>query len=98
VTWNLGDLLRRLLGRRDGELPLDDLLKHPWDERTQPRTLSTTFQIGPRTISVTLDPVISTKEELLGAVAVFAIAPARLSRIGSRPNSSAPSRTNCAPR
>jgi signal transduction histidine kinase len=71
VTWNLGDLLRRLLGRRVSELPLDDLLAHPWDERTQPRTLSTTFQIGPRTISVTLDPVISTKEELLGAVAVF---------------------------
>lgn len=71
VTWNLGDLLRRLLGRRGGELPLDGLLKHPWDERTQPRTLSTTFQLGPRTISVTLDPVISTKEELLGAVAVF---------------------------
>jgi signal transduction histidine kinase/putative methionine-R-sulfoxide reductase with GAF domain len=71
VTWNLGDLLRRLLGRRVDELPLDDLLAHPWDERTQPRTLSTTFQIGPRTISVTLDPVISTKEELLGAVAVF---------------------------
>jgi signal transduction histidine kinase/putative methionine-R-sulfoxide reductase with GAF domain len=71
VTWNLGDLLRRLLGRRVSELPLEDLLKHPWDERTQPRTLSTTFQIGPRTISVTLDPVISTKEELLGAVAVF---------------------------
>ncbi|MBO9342263.1 MAG: GAF domain-containing protein, partial [Roseiflexus sp.] len=71
VTWNLGDLLRRLLGRRVGELPLDDLLAHPWDERAQPRTLSTTFQLGPRTISVTLDPVISTKEELLGAVAVF---------------------------
>jgi signal transduction histidine kinase len=71
VTWNLGDLLRRLLGRRVSELPLDDLLAHPWDERAQPRTLSTTFQLGPRTISVTLDPVISTKEELLGAVAVF---------------------------
>lgn len=71
VTWNLGDLLRRLLGRRVSELPLDDLLKHPLDERAQPRTLSTTFQIGPRTISVTLDPVISTGEELLGAVAVF---------------------------
>jgi len=71
VTWNLGDLLRRLLGRRISELPLEDLLAHPWDERTQPRTLSTTFQLGPRTISVTLDPVISTKEELLGAVAVF---------------------------
>ncbi len=71
VTWNLGDLLRRLLGQRDGELPLEDLLKHPWDERSQPRTLSTTFQLGPRTISITLDPVISTKEELLGAVAVF---------------------------
>jgi signal transduction histidine kinase len=71
VTWNLGDLLRRLLGRRVSELPLEDLLAHPWDERAQPRTLSTTFQLGPRTISVTLDPVISTKEELLGAVAVF---------------------------
>jgi signal transduction histidine kinase len=71
VTWNLGDLLRRLLGRRVSELPLDDLLAHPWDERARPRTLSTTFQLGPRTISVTLDPVISTKEELLGAVAVF---------------------------
>jgi len=71
VTWNLGDLLRRLLGRRVDELPLDDLLAHPWDERSQPRTLSATFQIGLRTISVTLDPVISTKEELLGAVAVF---------------------------
>jgi signal transduction histidine kinase/putative methionine-R-sulfoxide reductase with GAF domain len=71
VTWNLGDLLRRLLGRRVSELPLEDLLAHPWDERARPRTLSTTFQLGPRTISVTLDPVISTKEELLGAVAVF---------------------------
>ncbi|MCS7287825.1 MAG: GAF domain-containing protein [Roseiflexus sp.] len=71
VTWNLGDLLRRLLGRRYEELPLDDLLNNPWDERHQPRTLSTTFQIGPRTISITLDPVISTKETLIGAVAVF---------------------------
>lgn len=71
VTWNLGDLLRRLLGRRFEELPLDDLLNNPWDERHQPRTLSTTFQIGPRTISITLDPVISTKETLIGAVAVF---------------------------
>lgn len=71
VTWNLGDLLRRLLGRRVDELPLDDLLANPWDERHQPRTLSTTFQIGPRTISITLDPVISSKETLIGAVAVF---------------------------
>ncbi|MGQ9547288.1 MAG: GAF domain-containing protein [Roseiflexus sp.] len=71
VTWNLGDLLRRLLGRSVNEIPLDDLLARPWDERHQPRTLSTTFQLGPHTISVTLDPVISTKEELIGAVAVF---------------------------
>jgi signal transduction histidine kinase len=71
VTWNLGDLLQRLLGRRVDELPLGDLLKNPWDERHQPRTLSTTFQIGPRTISITLDPVISSKETLIGAVAVF---------------------------
>ncbi len=71
VTWDLGDLLRRLLGRRVEELSLDDLLNNPWDEQHQPRTLSTTFQIGPRTISITLDPVISSKDTLMGAVAVF---------------------------
>lgn len=71
VTWNLADLLRRLLGRRVDELPLNDLLNNPWDDHRQPRTLSTTFQIGPRTISITLDPVISSKETLIGAVAVF---------------------------
>jgi signal transduction histidine kinase len=49
-------------------LAAEKILDRP---RARPRTLSTTFQLGPRTISVTLDPVISTKEELLGAVAVF---------------------------
>lgn len=71
VTWNLEDLLRRLLGRRVDELSLDDLLRNPWDDQHRPRTLSTTFQLGPRTINITLDPVISTKETLIGAVAVF---------------------------
>lgn len=71
VIWNLGELLKRLLGRRADELALDDLLTNPWDERNQPRTLSNTFQHGMRTISITLDPVISSKDSLMGAVAVF---------------------------
>ncbi|NWG21200.1 MAG: GAF domain-containing protein [Chloroflexi bacterium] len=71
VIWHLGELLKRLLGQRAGELALDDLLANPWDERNQPRTLSTTFEYSTRTISITLDPVISSKDTLMGAVAVF---------------------------
>ena len=71
VIWNLPELLNRLLGRRANEVPVEDLLAHPLDERNQPRHFSTTFQISPRVISVTLGPVITSRDELMGAVAVF---------------------------
>jgi signal transduction histidine kinase len=71
VTWRLPELLKRLLGRRAGELPLEDLLAQPRDEHDNPRSLSATFQISTRVVSVALDPVIASKGELIGAVAVF---------------------------
>lgn len=71
VIWNLPELLHRLLGRRVKEVPVEDLLEHPVDERNEPRSFSITFQIGMRVVSMTLDPVITSKEELMGAVAVF---------------------------
>ena len=71
VIWNLPELLSRLLGRRRGEIPVEELLSRPLDERNEPRTFSTTFQIGTRMVSMTLDPVITSKEEVMGAVAVF---------------------------
>ncbi|MFO7166684.1 MAG: GAF domain-containing protein, partial [Chloroflexota bacterium] len=71
VTWHLPELLRRMLGRRAEEIPVEDLLASPLDAAESPRTISGTFQISRRMVSVTLDPVLSTKGELMGAVAVF---------------------------
>ena len=71
VTWQLPELMRRLLGRRASEMPVEVLLAEPADDRDEPRTISATFQIGTRMVSVTLDPVVSTKGEVMGAVAVF---------------------------
>src|SRR6266511_3785889 len=71
VIWNLPELLRRLLGRRADEVPIDELLARPTDERHAPRTFSTTFEMSMRMISVTLGPVLNSKESLLGVVAVF---------------------------
>lgn len=71
VIWNLPELLRRLLGRRAEEVPVEALLAQPMDEQHRPRSFSTIFQNGTRTISITLGPVLNSKEALMGAVAVF---------------------------
>jgi signal transduction histidine kinase len=71
VTWQLPELMKRLLARRAGEIPVDDMLSQPRDEHENPRTMSATFQIGTRVVSVNLDPVLASKGELIGAVAVF---------------------------
>ncbi len=71
VIWNLPELLRRLLGRRAGEMPIEELLAGATDERRGPRTFSTTIELGTRIISVTLGPVLTSRDTLMGAVAVF---------------------------
>jgi len=71
VIWNLPELLKRMLGRRAIEVPVEDLLQRPVDERNEPRTFSITFQIGPRVINMTLGPVLMSNGQLMGAVAVF---------------------------
>ncbi|HWQ13075.1 MAG TPA: GAF domain-containing protein [Roseiflexaceae bacterium] len=71
VTWQLPELMKRLLGRRASEIPVDDMLAHPRDEHDNPRSMSATFQIGRHMVSVNLDPVLASKGELIGAVAVF---------------------------
>ncbi len=71
VIWNLPELLRRLLGRRADEVPVEELLAHPIDTQRQPRSFATVFQMGTRTVSVTLGPVLNSKESLLGVVALF---------------------------
>ncbi len=71
VIWNLPELLRRLLGRRADELPIEDLLARPIDERHRPRAFAGVFQLGTRMISISLGPVLTSKDALMGAVVVF---------------------------
>jgi signal transduction histidine kinase len=71
VIWNLPELLKRLLGNRASDVPVDDLLQRPVNERHEPRTFTSTFQIGPRVINMTLGPVLMSNGRLMGAVAVF---------------------------
>jgi signal transduction histidine kinase len=71
VIWNLPELLKRLLGRRAVEVPVEDLLQRPVGPDNQPRTFSATFQIGLRVINMTLGPVLMPNGQLMGAVSVF---------------------------
>ncbi|HEU4328338.1 MAG TPA: GAF domain-containing protein [Roseiflexaceae bacterium] len=71
VIWNLRELMGRLLGERSRELPVDDLLAQPIDNQQQPRSYSTKFEIDNRVIRLTLDPVMTSRSEVLGAVAVL---------------------------
>jgi signal transduction histidine kinase len=71
VVWNLPELLKRLLGRRAGEIPLENLLTQPLNNRHEPRIFSTTFEVGTRVVNLLLGPVLTSKETLMGAVAVF---------------------------
>jgi signal transduction histidine kinase len=71
VIWNLPELLKRLLGRRAVELPVEDLLQRPVGPHNEPRTFTATFQIGPRVINMTLGPVLMPNGHLMGAVSVF---------------------------
>jgi signal transduction histidine kinase len=52
-------------------VPVEELLAQPTNERHEPRIFATTFEMGTRMISVTLGPVLNSKESLMGVVAVF---------------------------
>lgn len=71
LTQNMHDLLKELAGKRARELPLNDLLQRPVDSHDQPRMFQSTFDIGPRTVSVTLGPVLTENQELIGALALL---------------------------
>ena len=71
LTHNMHELLISLAIKRAHELPLSDLLQRPVDSYDQPRIFQATFDIGPRTVSVTLGPVLMENQELVGALALF---------------------------
>lgn len=71
LTWHLPDLFNLLLGQRRDEMPIANVLDRPHDTYGRTRHTTATFQIGRRVVSITLDPVVSTNDEVLGAVTVF---------------------------
>ena len=60
-------LLGQLAAKRASELPLDNLLARPVNDQREPRIFQSTFHIGTRTVSVTLGPVLTERQELVGA-------------------------------
>lgn len=64
----LHDVLHSLLGARVGEMPLDNLLLRPLDNRNEPRVSMTTVEVNMRVISMTLGPVLTNQGDLLGAL------------------------------
>jgi signal transduction histidine kinase/putative methionine-R-sulfoxide reductase with GAF domain len=71
VIWNLPELFKRLLGNRADDVPVEDLLLNPVNEKQEPRTFNTTFSINTRVVNMTLGPVLMSNGQLMGAVAVF---------------------------
>jgi signal transduction histidine kinase len=64
---DMHNLLGQLAAKRAAELPLDDLLARPVNDEREPRIFQSTFTIGARTVSVTLGPVLTERQELVGA-------------------------------
>jgi signal transduction histidine kinase len=50
---------------------IEDLLQHPHDERGQYRSHSSNLQLGATTVQLSVNPVVSSKDEVMGIVAVF---------------------------
>lgn len=71
LTWQLPDLLTRLFGAESQHIPMDNLLTEPQDVNDEPISYSGDFSFRKVTLRLTLDPVITSKNELLGLVAVF---------------------------
>lgn len=68
---NMHNLIDTLAEHRAHELPLTSLLKHPLDAKQQPRIFQSTFEIGSRTVSATLGPVLTENQELIGALVLL---------------------------
>ncbi|MEM8532434.1 MAG: ATP-binding protein [Chloroflexota bacterium] len=71
LTWQLPDLLTRLFGAESQHIPMENLLTEPQDVNDEPVSYSGDFSFRKVTLRLTLDPVITSKNELLGLVAVF---------------------------
>jgi signal transduction histidine kinase len=71
LLWNLHDILGRYLGPRTNEMPLGELLAHPLLLSGSPRIFTSVVNVGLRTISLTMGPVLKEGDELLGALMVL---------------------------
>jgi signal transduction histidine kinase len=72
LIWNMPELIRRMMGRRADELPIEAILSEPRDEFGRARMYSATLQLGTHVVSATLNPVLSSEKHTpIGALLVF---------------------------
>jgi signal transduction histidine kinase/GAF domain-containing protein len=72
LIWNMPELIRRMMGRRADELPIEELLNEPCDAYGRAKMHSATLQLGNRVVSATLNPVLSSEKQTpMGALLVF---------------------------
>ncbi len=65
---SLFDVLDRLLDKRSHDMPLEDLMAHPFVSQDIPRAFESTVEVNMRVISLTLGPVLKDNSELIGAL------------------------------
>lgn len=71
VVLNMSELFVRLFGARSSDILFADLIAHPVDEQGQPRSFTMKAQVGARMVRLTLDPVLVSADDVMGAVAVL---------------------------
>ncbi|NJO04389.1 MAG: GAF domain-containing protein [Chloroflexaceae bacterium] len=65
---DLQTILNHVLGKREEELPLNELLSHPTNKDNTPRRFETTVNIGMRVVNMRLGPVLLEDNEMIGVI------------------------------
>ncbi len=68
---NLHDILRALQLNAPERAPLQAILEAPLDEQGQPRRFRASFRRGPRSLDLSIGPVITESGDLLGGVVIL---------------------------
>ncbi len=71
LLWNLPELLKRYMGERLKDMPLEELLDRPLTQDQKPRIFTSTIKIGVKMASLIMGPVLKEDGELLGALLVL---------------------------
>ncbi len=71
LTWDLRDLLQRVLGAQAHAFPIAQVLRHPFSADGKPQGIAGNVSVDGRVLRITIDPVITNRGEEMGAVMVL---------------------------